>query len=158
MNQSKAKTETDTLLSSLALVAPSIALAITWERDELSKWDIEDSTLDPDDFEAWQSEVTATAIVDGKLACGSDNLGGTWEKFGDHPSKSNPDISGYLPQMADEAYGELKHRLPITAHSLRAECELAQAYLEKWMRKSYEEQQRDIATVFNHKPKERSSN
>jgi hypothetical protein len=34
-------------------------------------------------------------------------LGGTWEKAGDIPEESNPDISGYEPQMTIEALEEL---------------------------------------------------
>lgn len=61
----------------------------------------------PDDFTAWRSEVRASAIVAGKLVSGSAYLGGIWEKCGDKAADSNPEISGYLPQMIEEALREL---------------------------------------------------
>lgn len=98
--------------ATLAAIAPSIAIETIWSHDEDAEWDIEDPSLDPDDFQAWQSEVRASAIVSGKLLSGSAYLGGTWERFGDHPSKSNPDISGYFPQMLDEALADLANQCP----------------------------------------------
>lgn len=104
------------LLAALATVAPSIAIEVIWEYDA----DLRDITkdcdmpadTDPADWQAWQSEVRASAIVGGKSLSGSAYLGGTWEKFSDHPSKTNPEISGYLPQMIDEALTELLRMLP----------------------------------------------
>ncbi len=96
------------LIALVASVAPMIAIQTIWERDEDARWDIEDDTLDADDFTAWQSEVRATVIVAGRMVHGSAYMGGTWEKFGDAPSKSNPDIGGYFPQMLVEALRELR--------------------------------------------------
>jgi len=39
---------------------------------------------------------------------GSAYLGGTWEKYGENPSVSNPEISGYEPQMTVEALNDLR--------------------------------------------------
>lgn len=96
------------LLARLAQVAPSIAIETIWERDTDARWDMDPSCGDPDDFTAWQSEVRASAIVAGRMVSGSAYLGGTWEKYGDNPAKSNPEISGYLPQMIEEALQELR--------------------------------------------------
>lgn len=126
------------LIKTLAKLAPGIALEIIWSKDPGSRWDIEDSELDPNDFEAWQSEVRASAIVDGKLKSESSHMGGTWEKLGDDPRQSNPDISGYLPQMAQEAYQELKKSLPVEAHSLHVDCDVAIQHLADFMRKRYD--------------------
>jgi hypothetical protein len=95
----------------LTKVAPSICIRTLWEHDP----DMHDITkdcdmppeTDPDDWQAWQSEVRATAIVDGEEVSGSDYLGGTWEKAGDDPAESNPDISGYEPDMTEKALREL---------------------------------------------------
>jgi hypothetical protein len=112
------------LLARLCQVAPSIEIQVLWSHDpdlhDITKdCDMPDDT-DPDDWQAWQSEVQASAIVAGKTVSGSAYLGGTWEKFGDHPSKSNPEISGYLPSMVDEALRDLLSLLP--AQSVAA-CE-----------------------------------
>lgn len=101
-----------TLQLTLAKVVPSICIRTLWEHDP----DMHDITKDcdmppetnPDDWQAWQSEVRATAIIDGEEVSGSDYLGGTWEKAGDLPEESNPDISGYEPQMTREALGQLR--------------------------------------------------
>ena len=39
------------------------------------------------------------AIAGGHLVTGSAYLAGIWEKYGDGPSESNTDISGYELQM-----------------------------------------------------------
>lgn len=95
------------LIAELAKVAPSIAIETTWEKDTDARWDMDPSCGDPDDFTAWQSEVRASAIVNGQLVSGSAYLGGTWIKYGESPAKVNPEISGYLPQMIDEALQDL---------------------------------------------------
>lgn len=98
------------LFATLNAIAPAICIETIWEHDEDARWDIEDNTLDPDDFTAWQSEVRASVILDGKLVSESAYMSGTWEKYGDDPRKSNPEISGYLPQMIQEALRELLKR------------------------------------------------
>ncbi len=118
------------LLASLAQVAPSIAIDIIWQHDA----DLHDITkdcdmpadTDPDDWQAWQSEVRASAIANGRNVSGNDYLGGTWEKYGDHPSRSNPEISGYLPQMIQAALENLRPSLPL---DLQVECDAALAIL-----------------------------
>lgn len=141
--------KTDKLLKTLATIAPGISIETIWGHDDDAKWDCDAPDINPDDFQAWQSEVRAAAIVGGKLIYGSAYLGGTWEKFGDNPSESNPEISGYFMQMAEEAITELKERVkrenfrPLDA--LIIECELAAQYLQRAMRESYDEQMKEIA-------------
>lgn len=100
------------ILALLAQVAPSIAIETVWQHDDDERWDDPinaDWTKDedPDDWQCWQSEVRATIIIDGKLVTGSAYLGGTWERYGDNPESSNPEISGYFPQMCVEALESL---------------------------------------------------
>jgi len=128
-----------TLKDNLARLAPSIALETIWEHDEDARWDIEDPELDANDYQAWQSEVRATAIIGGNAVTKSAHLCGTWEKFGDHPSKSNPDISGYLPQMIEEALTELGQQLPQPS-AVWLECAAAIAYVKGEMQRRYDEQ------------------
>lgn len=94
-------------LATVRALCPSVCIEAIWSADANAKWDIEDDSLDRDDFTAWQSEVRASAIIAGQMLSGSAYLGGTWEKFGDNPNESNPEISGYLPQMLEEALREL---------------------------------------------------
>jgi len=125
------------LQEKLSLIAPNISIETTWEHDP----DLLDIRLDcdgfddvdPNDWQAWQSEVRASAICEGELVSGSAYLGGTWEKYGDHPSKSNPTISGYENQMTEEALDELLLRLD--THDTVAQITAATSYLRDLRRK-----------------------
>ena len=119
------------LQEQLAEIAPSILIETIWEHDpdlhdirkECDGFDDED----PDDWQAWQSEVKATAIDAGKVVSGSAYLGGTWERSGDHPSESNPEISGYEGDMTREALQELQGL--VTNELLREQIDAALAFL-----------------------------
>ena len=86
----------------------------------------------PADWQAWQSEIRATAILDGEEVSGCAYLGGTWEKAGDIPEESNPDISGYEPQMTIEALEELAVQIEKKggSQSLSAQITAAIAHIE----------------------------
>lgn len=137
------------LIDALAAAAPSVHLETLWSYDEDGAQEFRSLSRrkddcfygeDPEDWCCWQAEVKATVIVRGSCLTGSDQLGGTWEKSGDHPAKSNPDISGYYPQMAREALGLLREeveRHPWTClHELAeidAACNLLQSELhDRW--------------------------
>lgn len=99
------------LQQAIAKVAPSICIRTIWEHDPdcgpISEECDGFSSDEDDDWQAWQSEVRATAIVEGAEVSGSDYLGGTFEKVGDVPEESNPTISGYEPDMTKRALDEL---------------------------------------------------
>ena len=100
------------ILASLALAAPCLSIAVLWEDDIHPDTSIFDkgNALDdqsPDDWRCWMSEVRASMIVNGQLLTGSDYLGGTWEKASCQPDESNPEISGYFPQMCEQALEDL---------------------------------------------------
>lgn len=122
------------LQKQLAKVAPSLCIKTLWERDP-DHYDIRKDCdgfddEDPDDWQAWQSEVRATCIYDGEGITGSAYLGGTWEKAGDNPAESNPEISGYEHQMTVEALEELAKNLPIvSAARLQSEIQSALSFL-----------------------------
>jgi hypothetical protein len=104
-----------TLQKQLATLAPSISIKTVWEYDqECGPVSEECDGFDPsedDDWEAWRSEVRATAIVDGDEVTGHAYLGGTFERSGDDPAISNPTISGYESQMTREALEELRDKI-----------------------------------------------
>ena len=131
------------LLAHLVAVAPSIALSTHWSPDPDSDIFAPGSvfdTEDPDDWQCWQSEVRASAIAAGRLVTGSDYLSDVWERFGDAPAESNPDVSGYLPQMVEEALADLANH-PDLPGNLHAEIETARAAVAAEMQARYDEQQ-----------------
>lgn len=131
-------TEQKTLLEKLAQVAPSISIETIWSHDDEPFEGDWTKGEDQDDWQCWRSEVKASAIVGGKLICESEHLGGTWEKYASHPAKSNPDISGYFPQMACEAIcnlGKLSE-----SEKIQSEALLAVALLKTEMRQRYDGQ------------------
>lgn len=118
------------LQKKLATLAPHVSVHTIWSHD-LDLRDIRQDCCgmddeDPEDWQAWQSEIRAMAVVDGEEVSGSDYLGGTWERAGDVPEESNPTISGYEPQMTREALSQL---LPLcqSDEALTAQIESALA-------------------------------
>lgn len=103
------------LQKQLAKIAPYIAIETKWSHDpdlhdirkECDGFDDED----PEDWQAWQCEIEAMAVLNGKEVTGSAYLGGTWEKAYDVPEISNPTISGYERQMTEEALRELGEQI-----------------------------------------------
>ncbi len=127
------------LLEALRKIAPSVALSVEWSHDPDSTWGDISERMDgenPEDWQPWNSEVKASAIVDGVEISESSHLGGTWEKACDHPSQSNPDISGYLPQMLQEALLALGKRCQQT--KLLREIQSACDFLNAEMKADYE--------------------
>ena len=118
-----------TLQKALAEIAPNISIQTIWEHDA----DLRDIRQDcdgfedenPNDWQAWQSEIRATAIRDGEEITGSAYLGGTWEKAGDLPEYSNPSISGYELQMTEEALEALAVERPHTIDLIQINKALA---------------------------------
>ena len=103
------------LQKQLSKIAPYIAIRTIWKHDT-DHFDIRKDCdgfddENPEDWQAWQSEIRATAICDGREVTGSAYLGGTWEKAGDNPALSNPEISGYERQMTEEALRELGEQI-----------------------------------------------
>jgi hypothetical protein len=128
----------------LATIAPSISIRTIWEHDQDSgpiskECDGFDKSED-DDWQAWQSEIRATAIVTGEEITGSAYLGGTWEKYGDDPATSNPTISGYENQMTQEALEDM----PEASEEIAAQICAALAYLKEESRRSYDAQRAEI--------------
>lgn len=123
--ETKERTVADTL-AALAIHAPALAFETIWEHDPFCECDWREMTgpgdcfhgEDRDDWQPWQSEVRVSAIVAGQIVAGSGYLGGTWEKAGDNPAESNPDISGYWWDKASEALDEIEACFSATPRDL----------------------------------------
>lgn len=146
------------LQSRLTTIAPSISIVTLWEHDpdaqfsELTAPGCAFENEDPDDWTAWQSEIRATAIIGGEEITGSAYLGGTWEKYGDNPAVSNPEISGYENQMTQEALTELRGELEAMEDPFRhagierVKLEIANAleFLKAESQRAYDQQRAEI--------------
>jgi hypothetical protein len=136
------------LQKELAQIAPSICIETIWEHDP----DLHDirkdcdgmEDEDPADWQAWQSEIRATAIQAGEEVTGSAYLGGTWEKAGDNPATSNPNISGYEPQMTVEALTELLAITSILGRATRNQINEAIIHVERMMQVEWKAQQQPV--------------
>jgi hypothetical protein len=144
----KNKTMKTHLQKTLQALTPSISIQTLWEPDPDAgtvSQNCDGFTREDDDqWQAWQSEIRATAIIDGEEITCSAYLGGTFEQAGDRPEYSNPDISGYEPQMTEEALTELRERIPagnVYADACRSQIGAALGYLKKFRRERWEAQQ-----------------
>lgn len=137
----------------LATLAPSVSIVTLWEHDpdsrfsELAAPGCAFENEDPEDWEAWQSEVRASAIVSGETLTGSAYLGGTWERYGDDPAVTNPEISGYELQMTVEALEDLRIAAPVGAVLLGDEIAHALDWLKAESGRRYDEQRGNVATL-----------
>jgi hypothetical protein len=110
----------------LATLNGSICIQTIWEHDDHASFTEHGMTEpggcfhgeDPDDWQAWQTEIRASVIQDGEMVSASAYLGGTWERYGDKPEESNPTISGYENQMTAEALEELAKLAPDHAEAI----------------------------------------
>jgi hypothetical protein len=146
------------LQKELAKIAPSVSIETIWEVDPDCEREFKQLSRNPGDcfygedratWQPWQSEIRATAIVGGEELTGSAYLGATWEKYGDNPAVSNPEISGYEPQMTVEALEELIEAVAKndTGEDLMDSITHAITHVKAKMRAAYEAQQRPPATV-----------
>jgi hypothetical protein len=140
----------------LATVTSSISIVTLWEHDPdcgpVSKECDGFAPEEDDGWQAWQSEICATAILESEEIEGSAYLGGTFEKAGDNPAESNPEISGYENQMTQEALEELRDRCTggtAQAGVILLEIEAALAMLKRESAESYAAQRAEIEASRN---------
>jgi len=131
----------------LTAIAPLVDVHTLWSRDYDDKWDgpyNKDWTegLNAKDWKCWQSELRASIVKNGELVSGSAYLGGTWEKAGDKPHISNPEISGYEPQMTEEALEELLSR--IGKHDAESQIKAALKHVRRVIESSYKAQMQEV--------------
>jgi len=134
------------LQQELARIAPYIAISTTWSHDEdcgpISKECCGFDESEDDEWQAWNSNICCTAIVEGREFEGNAYLGGIWEKAGDDPSVSNPDISGYEAQMTAEALEELRSKTE--DETIQKQADAAIEMCKDQMRASYEAQRQQM--------------
>lgn len=102
------------LQKKLAIAAPNLCVSTIWEHDDDCSFreTFQDRPKErPEDWQCWQSTVVVQAIYRGELIEGCAYLGGTWEKYGDSPHRTNPTIGGFEPQKTEEALLELRQQL-----------------------------------------------
>lgn len=97
-------------IQSLKISRPGIYVSILWSIDTDYVWDGEPSQ-EPGS-PPYVAEVRAVQIVDGKMYSGSDYLGGCYPE----EDGFDPEISGYFPQMLDDALAYLDENLANDGH------------------------------------------
>jgi hypothetical protein len=117
------------LQTRLTDAAPQIAIQTIWKHDDDANFnDIRHClppSARPSQWQAWQSEVRASVITRGQLKQASSYLCGTWERSKNHPQRSNPEISGYEPQMTADALEELRQSLSPSDTNLEQQIQSA---------------------------------
>jgi hypothetical protein len=130
--------EAPSLVSTLAELAPQVAIETTRERDHDTRWDGDGPSPSRRGLKAYNTTVAVRAISGGKLIEAEAHLGGSWLRHG----RQDPDVSGYFPQMLEEALHELRDQLPEN-DPMRAQVTAAAAHVREQMQLRYDIQMGD---------------
>ncbi len=129
--QTEKDTMKTTLQKKLAKIAPSICIKTTWSPDpDRGEHDGHDDVR-PDGWDAWNADITATVILCGEEVVGKAGMGGVWQAPDDLPWLKNADVSGYEPQMTQEALAELLWTVSIVDRVLRNQIHSAIEFIQK---------------------------
>ncbi len=79
---------------------PDIAITVSWEPDHYFSWDGDGEDPRNDGYDPHNVTVTASVIRNGELIQSHAYLGGCYSKNG---GEDDPEISGYLDQLVNEA-------------------------------------------------------
>lgn len=127
------------LRDALKVAAPNMVLETTYEHDPSFRWDGDgpdpaelDDPLDPHDV-----TVSARMIVNGEFMEGNAYMGGTYEPLG---GPYDPDIGGYLNQMAGEAIDELVSAMVASGNPAPQELVAAKSVCSGYSRAAYDAQ------------------
>ena len=119
------------ILRRLKEIAPQILFKVRRTVDPGFVWDGEDPDPREEGYQVYDVDVIARAIVNGEEIEGNASMGGHYDMPGDF----DPDVAGYLPQMLEEAVGELTEQVK---GSVVEQAQKAGAYLKEEMRALYE--------------------
>jgi len=117
----------------LKIIAPNIAFGMSREEDPDFVWDGDGPDPREEGATAYDVYIRAEAVVDGEHIEGHASLGGHLLM----PGESDDDISGYLPQMLEEAAEELETQ---ATGAVKKQAKAAREYLKKVLRARYKEQ------------------
>lgn len=127
------------ILAELKKLAPSVVFIVkSYPAEDPLGWDGDGPHPEAQGLVEHESEVTAKAITNGEFVEGSAYLCGSWYT----PGEPDPDISGYLPQMLEEAAMEL--RALFTFGEARDQLASVQLFLREEMRKRYDTQRSEL--------------
>lgn len=96
--------KTQSKIETLRQTNPEIAISVHWEVDECFQWDGDGPDPQDEGYEPHNVTVTASAIREGVLIQSHAYLGGCYSADG---GEDDPEISGYLDQLIDEAVADL---------------------------------------------------
>lgn len=127
------------IYAELRKIAPSIAFAASHSPDIDEVWDGDGPDPADEGMIAVVVDVSATAIVGGEEVEGHGYLSSHYIEYGEDLG----DVSGYLPQMLEEAVEELAEQLPDDS-PVKAESAAVVVFLKEEMRRRYDEQRAEI--------------
>lgn len=94
-------------IADLRVWCPEVNISVTREIDDFAVWDEKELGEKPDDCQPYVFTVTARTIRNGEMLTGESTLSESWCT----PDEPIDDVHGYLPQMIDEALGELDKKV-----------------------------------------------
>ena len=94
-------------IEALRLTRPDVAIIVSRESDGSFVWDGDGPDPTEEGYDAYDVDVVACTIHKGELIEGRASLGGSYYL----PDEPLADVHGYLPQMVDEAVGEMDKAL-----------------------------------------------
>ena len=138
----------------LKKIAPSVYFNVSFTYDRDARWP-KCCGENTEDLVAYNSDVSASAIIGGVYLEGNGYLGGSWWPDGE----PDPEINGYLPQKLLEAALDLKRQIEkwmadmshendqetalMAAARIWSQLRGVDLYLEKILKLYYDEQQKE---------------
>ena len=96
------------ILAKLKKAAPNIAISTAWHEDPHFRWDGDGPDPAEEGYLAYDVDVYARAIADGKLVEGTGSIGGSYSK----PGEFDPEVNGYFLDLLRQALDDLWEQLP----------------------------------------------
>jgi hypothetical protein len=127
------------IFAKLKTIAPNVAFAVGTTPDPSFQWDGDGPDPQDNGYEPVDVDVTATAIVDGEMLTGTDNMGGHYV----NDDEPDDELGGYLPQMLRDAAEDLRTSLARNS-PLKAELVAVEDFLKTEMRDRYNAQRAEI--------------
>lgn len=127
--------QAEKLYADVRRIAPALSVRVTMEHDHYERWDGDGPAPDPDIYQPQNVTVAVSAIYTGRTHTGTAHLGGHYTEYGEPAGM----VSGYLPQMIQDAAEELASYTELPADTAK-QLEELDTFLTAYMRQEYDRQ------------------